>query len=144
MVDVKYDYPEPYRINVTVAEEDIDMLGHANNTVYLRWLEQAAWAHSKALGVDWSVFQRLQRAMVAHRHELDYLAPCFQGDELEVCTWVGKPARAGFGRHYQVIRASDGRTVMRALTHWVCINLDSGRPTRMPSEFKAAYGPAEH
>lgn len=141
MVEMQYDYPGPYSVRVTVKPGDIDMLGHANNVVYLRWLEQAAWSHSKALGVGWDVFRQLQRAMVAHRHELDYLAPCFEGDKLDVCTWVGARARVGFERHYQILRVRDGQTVMRALTRWVCVNLDTGRPAKMPAEFIAAYQP---
>src|SRR5690625_1400339 len=134
-----YDYPAPHSIRVSVIAEDIDALGHANNAVYLRWLEQVAWSHSQSVGVDFAEFDRLRRAMVARRHELDYLAPCLAGDKLEVCTWVCDTKRAGFNRRYQIIRLADGVTVMRALTRWACINMETGRPTRMPPEFVEAY-----
>lgn len=134
-----YDYPAPFSIRVAVVADDIDMLGHVNNAVYLRWLEQVAWSHSLAVGVGLEEFRRLQRAMVARRHELDYLAPCGEGDKLEACTWVCDTKRAGFNRRYQIIRLSDGVTVMRALTQWACINMETGRPTRLPPEFVEAY-----
>jgi acyl-CoA thioester hydrolase len=133
--------PRTHVIEVSVAAEEIDVMGHANNTVYLRWLEQAAWSHYKALGIDWPVFQRLQRGMVAHRHELDYLAPCFEGDVLEVNTWIAESARVGFYREYRITRERDKKIVMRARTHWVCVDLETGRPAKMPAQFIKAYQP---
>jgi acyl-CoA thioester hydrolase len=45
-------------------------------------------------------------------------------------------------RGYQIIRAGDGKTVMRARTQWVCVDLKTGKPRRQPAEFVAAYKPA--
>ena len=42
----------PYRHLVEVRPEDIDELGHAGNLVYLRWVLEAALAHSTAVGLD--------------------------------------------------------------------------------------------
>ncbi len=137
--DMAWDYPHPHLVEVEAASGDIDIMGHTNNVVYLRWLEKAAWAHTKALGVDWDVYRRLNRAMVARRHEMDYLAACYAGDRILIGTWLKEPGRLGMRRLYQLIRVQDGRTVMRAATDWVCIRIDSGRPSRMPPEFVAAY-----
>jgi len=40
----------PFLHEVEVLEADIDNLGHASNLVYLRWVQDAALAHSTALG----------------------------------------------------------------------------------------------
>jgi acyl-CoA thioester hydrolase len=45
-------------------------------------------------------------------------------------------------RAFQVIRISDGVTLMRGGMRFACIELSSGRPRRMPHEFVAGYGPA--
>ena len=42
-------------------------------------------------------------------------------------------------RRFQLRHAVDGGTLARATTQYVCLNLDSGRAVRMPSEFSAAY-----
>lgn len=140
MLEIKWDYPGPYSLEVTVAESDTDILGHTNNVSYLRWLEQAAWAHSKALGLDWPEYHRLKRAMVVRRHELDYLAPSFVGDRLIAGTWLsGNDGKLSLWRRYQLLRISDGLTLLRGRTLFVCADLDSGKPRRMPEEFIRGY-----
>jgi acyl-CoA thioesterase FadM len=38
-------------------------------------------------------------------------------------------------RRFQICRRSDGQTLVRALVHYVCIDLQTGKPKRMPTEF---------
>ena len=47
-----WDYPQPHILQTRVRAEDMDGLNHTNNAVYVNWCEQAAWAHSVALGLD--------------------------------------------------------------------------------------------
>jgi len=44
-------------------------------------------------------------------------------------------------RRFQLVRASDGATVLRGRWELVCIDISGGRPRRMPPEFLAAYMP---
>jgi acyl-CoA thioester hydrolase len=43
--------------------------------------------------------------------------------------------RLRIARRFQIRRASDGQTLVRALIHYVCIDLQTGRAKRMPLEF---------
>jgi acyl-CoA thioester hydrolase len=139
-----WDVREPYRERVVVQAGDLDRFGHTNNVVYLAWLERVAWAHSANLGLDFAAYERLGCGCVARRHELDYLAPTFAGQALWLGTWiVENDGRASMWRGYQIIREHDARTVLRARTHWVCVDLKTGRPRRQPLEFVAAYRAAE-
>jgi len=80
---LSWDYGTPtYVREIEVKDEHIDIMGHTNNVVYVSWLEEAAWGHSQALGLNWEKYTELNRAMVAHRHEVDYLAATFCGDRL--------------------------------------------------------------
>lgn len=45
-------------------------------------------------------------------------------------------------RHFQLKRPSDNTTLLRAQTTFVCIELSTGKPKRMPAEFVEGYGPA--
>jgi acyl-CoA thioester hydrolase len=64
-------------------------------------------------------------------------------DRVEVATWiVESDRRLRVRRRFQLRRAADGGTLARATTEYVCLNLDSGRATRMPPEFSAAYRPS--
>lgn len=141
---LNWQWENPYVLPLTAEQEQLDGLGHVNNVSYLRWLEEAAWAHSIALGIGLEEFQNLDRAMVARRHELDYLLPCQLGDELLVGTWIiSNDRKLSMERSYQIIRAADRKTVFTGRTHWVCVALSSGKPRRMPAEFIAAYLPVE-
>ena len=71
-------------IDLRVLAEDIDELGHANNAVYVSWLERCAWRHSQRLGLDLAEYRRLDRAMAVLRHEIDYLAAAYGATN---CNW---------------------------------------------------------
>lgn len=139
-MDIVWDYENPFTLEKTVTDDDIDIMGHTNNVRYLKWLEEVAWGHSKSLGLGWDTYERLNRGLVARRHELDYLAATFKGDELVLATWIiENDGKIGVSRAYQVVRCSDQKTVLRGFTRWVCIDIKSGRPKRMPSEYIEGY-----
>ncbi|WP_027965972.1 acyl-CoA thioesterase [Halomonas halocynthiae] len=138
-----WDLPSPFVIDLVVEASAIDHFGHVNNAEYLRWVEQVSWEHSSELGLNLTHYRKLDRAMVVHRHELDYLAPAFEGDRLQLATWiVACDARFTLTRRFQLLRPADGRVLLRARTRFACIALSSGRPRRLPAEFTQCYGSA--
>ncbi len=140
---MNWDMPNPFVIDIKVEADDIDGLGHANNAVYVSWLERCAWRHSQNLGLDLAEYRRLDRAMAVLRHEIDYLAAAYEGQELQMATWiVESDQRLKMDRRFQLVRPEDGATLLRAKTTFVCIELTSGRPKRMPTEFVDGYGQA--
>ncbi|MFN7778573.1 MAG: acyl-CoA thioesterase [Betaproteobacteria bacterium] len=59
--------PRIFEYPVAVGPESIDILGHANNREYLRWMEEAAIAHSTARG--WPMERYVgARAGLGRRH----------------------------------------------------------------------------
>ena len=140
---MNWDLQHPFIENVKVQPEDIDELGHANNTVYVGWLERCAWEHSRSLGLGLAEYQQLTRAMVVMRHEIDYLAAAFEGEELQMATWiVSWDSKLRMTRRFQLVRPGDGVTLLRAFTTFACVEMSSGRPRRMPVEFIEGYGQA--
>jgi acyl-CoA thioester hydrolase len=141
--NIYWDRAYPFTMPLCVSASDIDALGHANNAMYVAWLERCAWQHSNSLGLGVLEFQRLDRAMAVVRHEIDYLASAFEGDELILGTWLTNwDKRLRMTRCFQLIRSSDTITLLRAQTTFVCIELSSGKPRRMPEEFIHGYGQA--
>ena len=138
------DYPAtPYVIDIQVDACEVDGLGHVNNAVYVEWMERCAWAHSQFLGIGLDLYRQLNRAMAIRRHEIDYLAPAHGADRLQLATWiVASDQKLQMTRHFQLIRPSDEVTLLRARTMFVCIELSSGRPRRMPEAFLSGYGQA--
>ena len=84
--------------------------------------------------------EEMQRGMAVRRVDLEYLAACFEGDELLVGNWiVANDGRLRATRRFQVINATRGETALRGEILYVCMNLATGRPVRMPGEFTSAY-----
>ena len=74
--------------------------------------------------------------MAVWRTQVNYLGAAYAGDEIPVATWpVLNDGRLRIDRRFQVRRKSDGQTLVRALIHYVCIDLQTGRARRMPGEF---------
>lgn len=135
-----WDFPNPYVVTLEVVASDMDAYDHVNNAVYLSWFDRVAWSHSATLGIPLEECVRIRRGMAAHRTEIDYQRAAVLGDRVSVATWiVSTDGKLRVERRFQVRRAPEAQTLARARTDYVCINLDSGRATRMPVSFSLAY-----
>ena len=135
-----WDLPAPFILPVSPETADIDGLDHTNNAVYVKWCEWAGWAHSEVLGLSMADYHRLDRAMAIRRGTYDYLLPSLLGEKLLLGTWLANgDGKLSLQRRFQLLRESDGATLMRGVWDLVCIEISSGKPKRMPPEFLAAY-----
>ncbi|MEO1311962.1 MAG: thioesterase family protein [Pseudomonadota bacterium] len=139
-----WDFPEPFTIDISPTPEDVDGFGHVNNLVYARWCVECAWAHSEALGFSFDDYRRLGRGMVVHHHEFDYVGQAVEGERLLVATWVlENDGRLRMTRGYQIVRSRSGETLLRGSTRFVCIDMATLRPARMPRAFAEGYPPVQ-
>jgi acyl-CoA thioester hydrolase len=129
----------PHRLLVEVRPEDIDELGHASNLVYLRWVVEAALAHSTALGLGQSAYLARGEVWVVRSHHIEYLRPALVGERLSVETQVASMAAASSVRRTRILRASDGAELCRASTDWVFLDLGRGRPRRIPEDIRSRF-----
>ena len=135
-----WDLPRPFTMAIEVREEDTDRLGHANNVVYVRWLEEISWQHIDSLGMTWELHEKTGKAMAITRTEIDYLAAANAGDRLVLATWLTDfDGRIRSARQFQLVRPADGKTLMRAISTHACVNMQSQRPTRVPAEFAEIF-----
>lgn len=135
-----WDLPQPHVINVAASTDDADGYGHINNGVYLRWLDRCVWDHCNAVQMPPSECKRLNRGFAVVRHEIDYILSAYPGDELRVANWVTlNDGRLKAMRQFQIIRISDGKTILRAKSSYVCTNLTSGMAARMPEKFRECF-----
>ena len=129
--------PERFSFPITAELADIDDLGHVSNLVYLRWVLEAATAHSAARGWDLDAYRKLGNVWVVRRHELDYLGQVTVGQSLVVETWVDSWKQVSCVRKTELVR--EGQIVARAATTWAFMSLASGRPQRIPELMLAAF-----
>jgi acyl-CoA thioester hydrolase len=104
-----------WRARVRVYE--CDLLGHVNNAVYLHYLQQATAEVWADLGAS---------AWGLHSLAMEYLAPAYSGDELEVRAWASGVEGYRVVCGYIVLRPEDARDLLRARVSW-------SLPDRQPS-----------
>jgi acyl-CoA thioester hydrolase len=131
-----------FKYNLCVQQKDIDSLGHVNNEVYLRWLIEAATAHSDSLGFHLSRYIEMGQVFVVRRHELEYLLPTYLNEDLIVETWAEKFEGARANRQYKIIRTRDSKVILTGKTLWVYIDMKTGRPMNVPENIQQAYTPS--
>jgi len=117
-----------FQLALSVTPEDIDDLGHVNNVVYLRWVQQVAgghWAHAAAEA------DRDRLGWVVTRHEIDYKAAAFLGDQLIGKTWIGATTAVTCERFVEIRRASDDRLLAASRSIWVPVDRSTGKLKRL-------------
>jgi len=131
-----------HAVEVTAAPGDIDDLAHVSNLVYVRWVQQVATAHSAAVGWDHARYRALGAVFVVRRHEIDYVLPVLEGEQVELITWIAWWKGVSSERRTLVRRRRDGQIVARAATLWAFVDFATGRPRRIPDDIKVAFGPS--
>ena len=111
-----------------VAPADIDELGHVNNVVYLRWVQEIAVAHWRAAA---PADLQADVVWVVLRHEIDYRRPALAGEDVVGQTWVGDATGSRFERFTEFARATNGETLAQARSVWCPLNARTGRPRRL-------------
>jgi acyl-CoA thioester hydrolase len=126
----------PYELRITAQDADIDELGHVNNAAWVRWIQDVATAHWRAVSDPAHVEAYV---WVVTRHEIDYLRAVLPGEAVTARTWVGEaPKGARFDRHVEFL-GEDGKPRVRARTTWAILDKATGRPLRVPAEVAAPF-----
>lgn len=119
----------PYQHKIEVSGDDIDELGHVNNVVYVRWVQDVAaahWEHAAPTAL------KARYAWVVLRHEIDYKNPAFLNNDITGYTWVGEHHGARFDRFVRI--QCESKVLVEAKTSWCLLDAKSFRPIRIPDE----------
>jgi acyl-CoA thioester hydrolase len=119
----------------TVKPDEIDHQGHVNNVRYVQWIQDVALAHWR----DIATAQHLATVTwVVLRHEIDYLSPAFQNEEITACTWVGKATAAKCERFTEIRRGD--KILVQARSIWCALDSKKLRPRRIDKELREKFG----
>ncbi len=133
--------PGVYRARRRVEWRDLDQVQHVNNANYLAYIEECNVGAAAAYG--WSMGRIMEQgvAIVARRYRIEYREPAVMDDELEVTSYLSDVKRATAVRHNEVRRVRDGALLARSYALWVFVELSSGRPIRIPTNFLDTFRP---
>lgn len=125
-----------FTLTITAAPSDIDELGHVNNAVWVKWIQDVATAHWMAAATAEQIARWI---WVVVRHEIDYMGNVGAGETVTARTWISDaPRGARFNRNVE-FSGADGRARVRSVTQWALIDRESGRLARVPRDVAGRF-----
>ena len=129
-----------FRHRLDVRFRDCDPMGHANNAVYLTYLEQARFAHWREVwGFDFERLPKDTPGVILARAEIDYRVPAKYGDVLEIRIGLEKIGRTSFTYVYELVDQR-GQIVANARSVQVMYDYAVGKPVVISDELRAKLG----
>ncbi len=123
---------------------DTDRMGIVYHGTYLRYLEQGRVEYMRALGVRYAAIEARGYGFPVTDVAVSYFAPARYDDLISIHVAVTEMrwARLSFAYHLTVEPGdreglSERVSVLRGLTHHCCMSLETGQPTRFPSDVHA-------
>jgi acyl-CoA thioester hydrolase len=144
----KYTFPNPppppegvFTIKRRTEWQDIDMMQHLNNAAYLDYAMDAGVQLTSAYGWPMSYWMDEGIAFVARKNFIEYLSPAYLDDVLEISTWLYNVRPATVTRHFEIRRLRTRELLAKIQTLWVMMDLNTGRPMRIPSSMIEILAP---
>jgi acyl-CoA thioester hydrolase len=82
----------------------------------------------------------MNRGMAVKEVKVNLQASAYEGDHLIIGNWIiASDSKLRASRQFQVINSGTGSTLVRAKMEFVCTNLETGRPVKMPKIFAKKY-----
>jgi acyl-CoA thioester hydrolase len=127
----------PYSKIFIVPQSAIDENGHINNVAYVQWMQDIAVEHYSSIGGVGA--QGPDATWVVREHRIEYLLPAFEGQEIEIKTWVENIRRVRSLRKYEFVRKSDSKVLVKGETDWVFVHTKTGRPLPIPEKVSQVF-----
>lgn len=127
-----------YRMQIEVDDRDLDELSHVSNVAYVRWISDAATAHSASVGLPPLAYRERGAGFVVRSHHVEYLKPVVGGATLRIDTRIVTMRMVSSERE-TLVQAADGTLHARALSVWAFIDFATGKPTRIPPDVRERF-----
>ena len=125
---------EAYHHPIGIHAEDIDHMGHVNNSVYLKWVQEAVIDYWQSVAPPDAVAKHL---WVALKHEISYRRPTFLEDVVvaDVIAEKVEGAKALFTT--LIMRGEE--VLAEVKSTWCCLDADSLKPARLARDIAARF-----
>ena len=130
--------PTMFRYPIGILPADIDHMGHVNNSVYLKWVQDAVVRYWEKVAPAEAVSSHL---WVALKHEISYRRPAFLEDSVvaDVIAEQVQGARAFFTT---IIKRGE-EVVAEVKSIWCCLDATSLRPARLNKDVVSRFVPQD-
>jgi YbgC/YbaW family acyl-CoA thioester hydrolase len=114
---------------------DTDCGAVVHNIAYLRMIETCRTRLAALMGMDLRSMSETQVFPVVVRTEVDYQRPAKLGDWITIRGRLDEISRARFWCAFEMIRESDGATLVTARQALALVAMPIGKPLRLPAEW---------
>ncbi|HYY59088.1 MAG TPA: thioesterase family protein [Pyrinomonadaceae bacterium] len=105
-----------------VQTYELDTARHVNHAVYLNWVEQAYFDALRAAGHAVERTRREGWLALQGGHDIQYLEPAFDADEIEITSWVCELARVRGAWTHEIHCANRERLLAREYSLGIFVN----------------------
>jgi YbgC/YbaW family acyl-CoA thioester hydrolase len=119
---------------------DTDCGAVVHNIAYLRMIETCRTRLAALMGMDLRMMSETQHYPVVTRTEIDYRRAAKLGDWITIRGRLDELARARFWCAFEMVRESDGVTLVTARQSLALVAMPAGKPLRLPVEWAAKWG----
>ena len=125
-----------YRHAIGILPDDIDHMGHVNNSVYLKWVQEAVIRYWEKVAPSDAVTKHL---WVALKHEISYRRPTFL-DDIVVADVVADQVQGAKAFFTTVIKRGEV-VLVEVNSIWCCLDSASLRPARLAKDIVSRFLP---
>ncbi|WP_300973990.1 thioesterase family protein [Sphingomonas sp. LHG3406-1] len=126
-----------YRHSIGIEPADIDHMGHVNNSVYLKWVQEAVVRYWEKVAPSEAVTRHL---WVALKHEIEFRRPTFL-DDVVVADVIAERVQGARALFTTVIRRGED-VLAEVKSTWCCLDANSMRPARLAKDVVNRFLPA--
>ena len=125
-----------YTTTMPIRWGDMDAMGHVNNTVYFRYLEQARVEWFAHLGYP---INAKQEAPVIINASCTFLMPLTYPGNIVVRMYLGRAGNSSVESYYEILRDDDGddKVAAEGAAKIVWFNPQTGKSAPLPAQVRA-------
>ena len=125
-----------FRYSIPIRADDIDHMGHVNNSVYLKWVQDAVVKFWETAAPPEAVARHL---WIALTHEIHYRRPTFLED-IVVADVIAERVAGARAMFTTVIKR--GEVVLAEVkSTWCCLDAVTKRPARLAMDIARRFLP---
>ena len=119
---------------IGILPADIDHMGHVNNSVYLKWVQEAVVRYWESLAPPDAVARHL---WVALSHDIQYRRPAFL-DDIVVADVIANRIEGAKAFFTTVIKRGED-VVAEVTSSWCCLDAVTRRPARLARDIAVRF-----
>jgi acyl-CoA thioester hydrolase len=130
MAGTTFHYP------IGIRADDIDHMGHVNNSVYLKWVQDAVVKFWETVAPPEAVARHL---WIALSHEINYRRPTFLDDHV-IADVIAERVAGARAMFTTVIKRGE-EVLAEVSSTWCCLDAATHRPARLARDIARRFLP---